>query len=726
MKCPDRSPDEAGRLRALAEYSLDEQAGLPSLDPIVEMAAKLFDCPVAAVNMIGDNHVFLASSTGIGECDMRRDVSFCAHAINQNDVMVIEDATLDPRFHDNPLVEAGMIRFYAGIALRSPSGHALGALCIIDQTPHASFATQERTRLKQMAGLVSDKLELRRLEAASSTSFRHFEASAKTSPNAIICFDEAGRITALNPAASVMFGHFENVMIGLSVDTLVARENHALIHAAIDRVRNGGEPKTVGTALTGLKSNGDVFPVELHWSRWYEDGRMCFGAIVRDMTEHRREHDTLYHLANYDSLTGLPNRNMLQQRLTEATAAHQPVSLIFIDLDGFTDVNNTLGHEAGDRVLVELAQRIRTITPDMMVARIGGDEYAVLVHQADLLAADAIARRLVDAIGESVVINGVEIRISGNCGIAIGPDHGNTVEELVSAAELALFQARQNGRGSIYFFTPALRAEAVARRMYDAELHRAFERQEFVLFYQPQIRLEDGAMTGAEALIRWNHPLRGLLAPAAFLPALEAGVLAAPVGQWVCETACAQARIWRDIVPDFRVSVNLFPAQFRSDDLHRSVAEILARHHLPPDALELEITENIILAEQERTLAQLEEIDRLGVALSFDDFGTGFASLTLLRSFPVSSIKIDKSFTQLMLTSGKDRVIVAGIIDIARKLGLKVVAEGVENSEERDFLRQHHCDKGQGYFFGRPVPPAVFAERFLAGDFARNANVAAS
>lgn len=726
MKCPDRSPDEAGRLRALAEYGLDEQAGLPSLNPIVDMAAKLFDCPTAAVNMIGDNHVFLASSTGVDECDMSRDVSFCAHAINQNDVMVIKDAALDPRFHDNPLVEAGMIRFYAGIALRSPSGHALGALCVIDQKPHASFAPQERVRLKEMAKLVSDRLELRRLEAAASTSFRRFEASAKTSPNAIICFDEGGRITALNAAASALFGHSGNVLIGRSVDSLVAQENHALIHAAIDRVRSGGEPKTVGTALTGLKFNGDVFPIELHWSRWYEDGKMCFGAIFRDMTEHRREHDALYHLANYDSLTGLPNRNMLHQRLTEAAAAQQPVSLVFIDLDGFADVNNTLGHEAGDSVLLELARRIRTVAPDMMVARIGGDEYAVLVHQTDLIAVDTIARRLVETIGETIVVQGVEIRISGHCGIAVGPDHGNTVEEMVSAAELALFQARQNGRGSIYFFTPALRAEAVARRMYDAELHRAFERQEFVLFYQPQIRLEDGAMIGAEALIRWNHPLRGLLAPAAFLPALEAGVLAAPVGQWVCETACAQAVIWRDIVPDFKVSVNLFPAQFRDGDLPRRIAETLARHGLPPSGLELEITENIILAEQERTLAQLEEIGRLGVTLSFDDFGTGFASLNLLRSFPVSIIKIDKGFTQLLRTSEKDRVIVAGIIDMARKLGLKVVAEGVESSEDRDFLRQHHCDKGQGYFFGKPVPPAVFTERFLSASFARShAGVAA-
>ena len=208
--------------------------------------------------------------------------------------------------------------------------------------------------------------------------------------------------------------------------------------------------------------------------------------------------------------------------------------------------------------------------------------------------------------------------------------------------------------------------------------------------------------------------MRGLLAPAAFLPALEAGVLAAPVGEWVLETACAQAAIWREIAPDFKVSVNLFPAQFRSGDLPRQVADALQRHALPSSGLELEITENIILSRQDRILDQLDQVRRLGVALSFDDFGTGFASLNLLRSFPVNCIKIDKSFIQLMRTSEKDRVIVAGIIDMARKLGLNVVAEGVESIEDRDFLRLHRCEKGQGYFFGKPMPAAVFAELCLA------------
>jgi diguanylate cyclase (GGDEF)-like protein/PAS domain S-box-containing protein len=717
LRCPDRSPDEPARLRALAEYGIDPERGLPSLDSIVDMAVRLFDCPAAAVNMIGDDHVFLASSSGIGECDLSRDVSFCAHAINQDDVMVVEDATLDPRFHDNPIVAAGMIRFYAGVALRAPSGHALGALCLLDDKPRAGFSIQDRARLLELAGLVSDKLELRRLDAVAAIHPSRFEASAATSPNAVICFDERARISTCNAAACAMFDRPAEGMIGQSIDLLIAEQDRGLAHAGIARVLGGGTPVAVGTALTGLRSDGRNFPAELHWSRWHEDDRMHFGAIVQDMTEKLREHDALYRLANYDTLTGLPNRNLLHRHLSDAMALGGPVAVIFTKLDGFTDINNTLGHAAGDRVLVLVSERIRSTLPGSgMVARISGGEFAMLLHACDVMTIAEIARRINALVAEPIVVDGHEVRIAANCGMAIAPNHGDTADALMGSAELALFHARSAGRGEIFLFIPNLRAEAVARRMYDAELHRAFEREEFVLFYQPQVALPGGAVTGAEALIRWKHPERGLLAPAAFLPALEAGVLSGPVGRWVLETACARAALWRNRHPDFRISINLSAAQFRDGDLPGLVADTLDRHHLPPEALELEITENIILDQEPYVLAQLEEIRRLGPTLSFDDFGTGFASLNLLRTFPVTQIKIDKSFTQVMLASARDRVIVVGMIDMARRLDLEVVAEGIEDAADADFLHAHGCEKGQGFLYGKPVPAALFEERFLAAN----------
>ncbi len=721
MQCPDKSPDEPGRLRALGEYGLDPENRLASLDPIVDMAVRLFDCPAAAVNMIGDEHVFLASSFGIGECDLRRDVSFCAHAINQDEVMVVEDATLDPRFHDNPIVTAGLVRFYAGIALRAPSGHALGALCVLDDKPRSVFSHQDRTQLTTLAHLVLDKLELRRLETAAAMHPNRFEASAATSPNAIVCFDQSARISTCNAAACLMFDRAEEDMVGQSIDMLIAEGDRPVAHAGIERVLCGGTPITVGTAMNGLRRGGEHFPAELHWSRWHEGDQMHFSAIVQDMTEKRREHDALYHLANYDTLTDLPNRNLLYRQIDETLAAGEPVAVIFTDLDGFADINNTLGHAAGDYVLTVVSQRICAAVPDsVFVARAGDVEFATLLGVRDPLVIDALARAINAAVAEPIIVDGQEVRIAGHCGMAIAPDHGDTAGELTGSAELALVHARNSGRGGVFLFIPNLRAEAVARRMYYAELHRAFERDEFVLFYQPQVSLRDGALIGAEALIRWKHPVRGLLAPAAFLPALEAGVLAELVGQWVLETACTQAVSWRRAHPDFSMSVNLSAAQFRTGDLPRFVAETLDRHNLPPEALELEITENIILDEQELVLAQLEQLRRIGVMLSFDDFGTGFASLNMLRNFPVTQIKIDKGFTQAIQTSPQDRVIVTGLIDMAQQLGLKVVAEGVEHQANVDFLRTHGCEKGQGFFFGRPVPAAVFAEQFgVAGDLRR-------
>ncbi|MEJ5978315.1 EAL domain-containing protein [Novosphingobium sp. PS1R-30] len=713
MRCPDRAENEAERLRALAEYGLDPQAGLPSLDPIVDLAARLFDCPAAAVNMIGDDHVFLAANHGIGECDLRRDVSFCAHAINQDEVMVVEDATLDPRFHDNPIVAAGMIRFYAGVALRSPSGHALGALCVLDDKPRAGFSQRDRTQLRELAGLVSDKLELRRIGALAEMSPNRFEASAATSPKAILCFDESGLISTCNTAACLMFDRSLDEMVGQSIDVLIDSGDRALAHSAIARVRSGGLPLNVGTPMIGLRRDGSQFPGELHWSRWYEGDDMHFGVIVEDMTEKRREHDALYHLANYDALTDLPNRNLLHRRMEETLVEGGTAAVIFTDLDGLTDINNTLGHGAGDRVLALAAEQIRAALPaSAVLARVGDAEFATLLADCDPGTIGAIARTINAAAARPILVDGHEVRLVGSSGMAIAPEHGQTAEALMGSAELALFHAHSTGRGATVLYMPSLRAEAVARRMYDAELHRAWERKEFVLFYQPQVRLADGTVTGAEALIRWRHPVRGLLPPAAFLPALEAGVLAAPVGQWVIETACAQAALWRKSQPNFRMSVNLSAAQFREGDLPGKVASALAAHGLPPEALELEITENIILDQQDTLLGQLEQLRALGVVLSFDDFGTGFASLNLLRNFPVTQIKIDKGFTQLMQTSPKDQVIVVGLINMAHQLGLTVVAEGIENRADAEFLSAHGCEKGQGYAFGKPVPAALFAECF--------------
>ncbi|MGQ0588434.1 MAG: putative bifunctional diguanylate cyclase/phosphodiesterase [Sphingosinicella sp.] len=693
---------------------------VPSLDPIVEIAVKLFDVPAAAVNMIGSDHVFFAASAGVGECDMGRDVSFCAHAITQDGVMVVADALLDPRFHDNPLVTGGLIRFYAGVPLRAPSGHPLGALCIVDSEPHAGFDAQDRARLKDLARLASDKLELRRLEVANQARPSAFAAIAATSPNAVICFDQARLITAWNPAAVTMFGYAAEEAIARDIALLMPGRQHSLVKEAIARVLGGGAPPAKGTSLfTGVRKDGTHFPAELTWSHWREGEELHFGAIVQDVTDRLQQEDALYRLANYDSLTGLPNRNLIHSNGAAALQAEETIGIVMIDLDGFKDVNETLGHAVGDAILRETGMKLQqAVPPGATVARIGGDEFAILLPGiGDPSEISAISGALVAAIAQPNVVDGHEVRVAASCGLAISPQHGETVVDLLGSAGLALFQAKTGGRGGSFLYVPALRAEAVARRMYDAELHRAVERGELRLHYQPQIRLSDGALVGAEALIRWQHPTRNLLQPAAFLPALEGGPLAATVGAWILDAACAQAKIWRQHHPDFRVGVNLFAAQFRADDLPRTVAETLARHSLPASALELEITENIVLDQVELVLPQLRAVDALGVSLAFDDFGTGYASLNLLKDYPISHIKIDRSFIQTMQDSAHDRAIVTSLIQLSHQLDLKVIAEGVETDGQRAFLHAHRCEEGQGYFFGSPMAAELFAEKFALTEF---------
>jgi diguanylate cyclase (GGDEF)-like protein/PAS domain S-box-containing protein len=712
MRCPAISSDESGRLRALDEYGLEQ--GLPSLDPVVEIAQRMFGVPAAAVNMIGSDHVFFAASAGIGEADMRRDVSFCAHAINQNEVMVVPDARLDPRFHDNPIVTAGMIRFYAGVSLKSPDGHALGALCVIDSEPRAALSPADEACLRDLAKIASDKLELRRLEIAAETGRTQFESRASISPNAVIGFDADGRITSWNATAGGLFGHAAAFIVGQPMEELVFTPDRPLVRTALARILESEETAGTTAEITAVRATGATFPAEIVWTRWEENGRSSFGAVLRDISAHRSDREALYRLSHYDSLTGLANRTLLHERIEAALKANAAPALIIVDIDGFKDVNDTLGNAAGDEVLHILADRLREVTPHARsIARIGGDEFAVLVaNDTDPVALAGVARGITAVIAEPMTVEGHEVRIAASCGIAIAPDHGATVEELMSSADLALFQAKNAGRGRSFLFVPALRVEAVARRMYEAELHRALERGEFRLFYQPQFRLTDGALTGAEGLIRWQHPVRGLLAPDAFLPALEGGVLAGPVGLWTLRVGCAQAARWRKVQPDFRVSINLFAAQFRNGDLPDHVRTMLATYNLPPEALELEITENIILDQQEIVLAQLHELREMGIELSFDDFGTGFASLNLLRSYPVTRIKIDKSFTQAVHNSQRDRAIVLSIISMSHQCGLSLVAEGVEEKAQADFLRDLGCDKGQGYYFGKPVPADLFAEKY--------------
>lgn len=714
MKCPMIFPNEPARLAALANYGLDEKESLQSLEPVVRIASRMFDMPVSAVNMIGNDHVFFAASTGVGEVDMRRDVSFCAHAINQQDVMVVPDARTDDRFHDNPLVTGSAnLRFYAGVPLHSPEGLALGALCIIDDKPHHDFSSEDRERLKELAKMVSDRLELQRIKFNSERERPDFENYAASSSTPVIWFDEKRRIIEWNEAAITTFGYERYDKNILLFDKLIAPDDRPALNQLINQaIANGSlNGLHIPTEINGKRQDNNEVHFGFSLFCWKQAGQIKFEAFLKDLTEHHREKELLQQQANLDALTGLANRARFYRAVEDTVITPLPATVFIIDLDGFKDINDTLGHRVGDEILREIGRRLNAlIDAQATLARMGGDEFALLTpNVTDPQQATQLATDILRQIAQPLNVHGQLLRITASCGLASAPVQAQEAMELVGDADLALFKAKRAGRGQYFLFTADLRAEAVARRRYGLELHRAVDEGEFLLFYQPQINLANGKVTGAEALIRWNHPKRGLLAPAAFLPALEAGPLAATVGSWVINEACAQAAYWRRHgAADFRMGINLFSAQFRTGDLVSEIIEALDRHGLPAQALELEVTENIVLDNDEIIFTMLDRLRTYGLNIAFDDFGTGYASLSLLKTYPLTRIKIDRSFVQNMLTSKRDAAVVGAIMDMARSFSLETIAEGIETNDLHNILLKNNCDEGQGYLYGKPMPVLQF------------------
>ncbi|MGI4776557.1 MAG: putative bifunctional diguanylate cyclase/phosphodiesterase [Janthinobacterium lividum] len=700
--------NESDRLAAIAEYQLVEDDGDLQLDAIVQLASKIFDVPIVLVSIVERERQFFSARIGLNICETGRDVSFCAHALEMDDILVIPDAKLDLRFAQNPLVlDEPYIRFYAGMPLVSPSGHVLGTLCIIDRRPRNGLSAQDREHLKALAKVVLDRLEMRRLAVAHRAGQTRFEQIAATSPDGIICANHLGRITFWNLACERLFGFEATQALGSSVDLIVPPRMQGGHGSGLQRVAAGGSPRLVGTTveLEARHENGREFPIELSLSMWQEEGKASFGAIIRDTTTRRADEERLFQLAHVDSLSGLPNRGVLLSRVIECLDRKEPFALLMIDLDGFKDVNDTLGHGAGDQVVKNVAQRLLSCANAIdTVARLGGDEFAVLMPNESVLSQiECGAQRMLSAIAAPMNVEAQPTHVTASIGIAVHPGNGANVGDLLSAADLAMYEAKAQGRNCIRFFNARLKDKVLTRRALEGEIRRAIEHEEFELFYQPQIRVDDQALVGLEALLRWRHPAEGLLSPVRFIAAIESGAFAAEVGHWVMKTACAYAAELRKVLPDLVMGINLFGAQFQSGRLAAEVMAVLEETGLPPRALEIEITENIILAHDEVVLEPLRVLHELGVGIAFDDFGTGYASLSLLKRYPLTRLKIDRSFVTEICNDEADAAIVKAVIFLADKLKLQVIAEGVETAEQRDFLQICGCHHVQGYLYGKPM-----------------------
>jgi diguanylate cyclase (GGDEF)-like protein len=444
--------------------------------------------------------------------------------------------------------------------------------------------------------------------------------------------------------------------------------------------------------------------------------------IFRDARTVRATTLQITHSAEHDFLTGLPNRMLLNDRISQAIAVAQrrtnKVAVLFLDLDGFKHVNDSLGHPIGDKLLQSIATRLTTcVRRSDTISRQGGDEFVAVLSDVNQPEDAAIAaRKILQAVAEAHSVGQHDLHITTSIGISVYPDDGQDAETLVKNADTAMYQAKENGRQSYRFFTPAMNVRAVERQAIEGDLRRALERHEFVLHYQPKINLKTGTITGAEALLRWTHPARGAVPPAEFIPVAEDCGLILPIGAWVLRQACEQARAWIDAgLPATPISVNVSPMEFRAENFLENLFTTLRETGLDPRLLEVELTESVLMKHAESAASILRTLRKEGVRVAIDDFGTGYSSLSYLRKFPVDTLKIDQSFVRQISTAGEDTAIVTAVISMARSLGLLVVAEGVETAEEAAFLRVHECDEAQGYYFNRPVPPDQFANLLRIG-----------
>jgi diguanylate cyclase (GGDEF)-like protein len=434
------------------------------------------------------------------------------------------------------------------------------------------------------------------------------------------------------------------------------------------------------------------------------------GSLI-DITDRKRAEQQRWHQANHDALTDLPNRVLFNDRLSlailHAQRRKQSLVVMFLDLDHFKRVNDTLGHTAGDELLVKVADRLRRcIRQDDTVARVGGDEFLLLLNGINREAdAAGMARKMLAILAEPFLIQKRELFVEASIGIGIYPGDGADAETLVTNVDTAMYRAKETGRNSFQFFTRKMQEQSQERAALESGLRRAIPRGEFVLHYQPILRLRDRSIVGIEALVRWRHPEKGILSPREFIPLAEDVGLIARVGEWVLRRACEQLKTWQGAgASSLRISVNVSPRQFQQRDFAANVRRIVKETGLDPSALDLEITESIAMHDVAHTGRVLSELSELGIQISMDDFGTGHSSLNYLKHFPIRRLKIDQSFVAGMTTHDKDHAIVATIISIARNLGLAVTAEGVETEEQAEQLASLACEDVQGYLFARPAP----------------------
>ncbi|MDF2626733.1 MAG: gmr [Symbiobacteriaceae bacterium] len=567
-------------------------------------------------------------------------------------------------------------------------------------------------------GIGRDITMYKQYERLLRESEQLYRALFEYSPDGVFTLDFEGNVITMNPACTQISGYQPHELIGQSLEQLLMPEHQAHAVAILHTVMQG-EAQNFESAIHHrdgrvLYLHATLVPLVL------EGTVVGVYGVVRDITERKHAEERLAHMAFHDPLTGLANRTLfigrLDQLVTENVSNQPSFAILYLDLDDFKIVNDSLGHRTGDLLLVEAARRLKScVSAGDTVARLGGDEFTVILEGTqDTDDAIAATHRILRELTRPYDIDGHKMVVTPSVGVVMG-NQGDDAKELLRYADIAMYKAKQNGKARYEAFTPVMYNHVLQRLQLETDLRRAIEHREFRVLYQPIVELGTGEIVGVEALIRWEDPEHGVISPAQFIPLAEETGLILPIGRFVLEEACRQGRKWQETHPNLMVSVNLSARQFREPFLAEEIVQVLQETDMPPTLLQLEITESILMQESATTQETLRHLKALGIQLAMDDFGTGYSSLSYLKRFPIDVLKIDRSFVDGLGENPEDTALVRTVIQLAKALNLTVTGEGVETAEQIAQLRAMECERGQGYFFARPLTPKAIDELLVNG-----------
>ncbi|MCJ2048495.1 putative bifunctional diguanylate cyclase/phosphodiesterase [Methylobacterium sp. J-070] len=697
----------------------------PTLDAMCRTAAALFGVRYAFVSHLDTECQLFLGRVGLDVQTTSRSIAFCALTVlgAPHEPLVVLDTHRDRRFAQNPLVTgAPYLRFYAGVPIVHADGSNTATFCIADDAPRKAFSEADRHCLLDLAKFIEATLYGRAAQieaerareqadaayAALRESEHRYRLLAENANDVIVLGDLDMRRLYISPAVRTvlgyepeelvgttpaMFGHPEEAHAFADLRAKLLMENDGRFVACVRHRHKAGHYVWIEASVRLARDPHTGHPVG-------------YVAALRDVTARRAAEEQVRHMALHDALTGLPNRTLLRDRLDQAIAraahADNPFAVLICDLDRFKAINDSFGHPAGDVLLQAVAARMKVVLrPCDTIARLGGDEFAIiLTYLDDPCAAACLADNLIATVSKPIDLDGHGVEVGVSIGFTIASAQDASADDLFNRADIALYEAKAAGRNTYREFCPDAGARITIRGHLGLDMKEAIRRGEFRLVYQPVVEAATGAVMSFEALMRWRHPERGEISPGEFIPVAEETGLIVPLGTWALQEACREAMNWPTHI---RIGVNVSPIQLRQDGLETAVLAALAASGLPSDRLKLEVTESVLIQDADEVLERLHRLRALGVRIALDDFGTGYSSLSYLRRFPFDKIKIDRAFIK-DIADADAAAIVRAVVGIGERLGMGIVAEGVETVEQLELVRSEGCGEVQGFLFSRPLP----------------------